>query len=59
MTTKLYTLEIPLRFAVEANTWVEARNLIMALHAEVMAELPAGVGCFAKEAEIIGGIKQA
>lgn len=47
----LYTLEIPLRLAVEANSRNEAHAKLRQLYEEAMLSLPTGAGCFMKDAE--------
>lgn len=49
MATKLYTLYIPVRLAVEASNIGEARNIMRQLWWEVMEGLPVGAGAFEKE----------
>lgn len=49
MATKLYQVEIPLRLAVEANNYSQARATMRKLYEEVMSELPTGAGCHMKD----------
>lgn len=58
MTNKLYTLEIPLRLAVEAGDMNQARVRIRKLYLETMENLPTGAGCFMKEGHMMQLLSQ-
>jgi hypothetical protein len=51
--TELYTIEIPLRLAVEANSTSEARSKLLALYRDAMDQLPTGAGVFMKDAQML------
>ena len=51
MATRLYTLTIPLRLAVEADSVAAGRLALLDLYTAVMADLPVGAGCFMKDDE--------
>lgn len=57
MATRLYTIEIPLRLAVEAENLAEAKWELRALYQEAMQELPTGAGCFLKDHDLEARLK--
>lgn len=55
MVTTTYRLEPPLQLAVEADTWVEARDALAALWGDTLAVLPTGVSSTLDVEDVLQG----
>lgn len=49
MTTKLYSVTVPMRLSVEANSKAEAISILRNLWREASLTLPVGAGAFMKD----------